>query len=126
MEAPLRRQSERKGRFFDHMLTTADASRDGDGALLRRQAVYLLGFDDRPSTMMWLTAEFHRIVRRNGATDTPAGFLLGRGAALGLARQGVLAPVLPVRATSTARPGQASPSSTSPRRVHKMSDSRRN
>lgn len=45
MEAPLRRQSERKGRFLDHMLTAADSSRDGDGALLRRQAVYLVGFD---------------------------------------------------------------------------------
>jgi transcriptional regulator with XRE-family HTH domain len=82
-----------KERFFDHMLTAADSSRGPEGALLRRQAVYLLGFDDRPGTMAWLTGEFHRIVRSNGASETPAGFLLGRGAALGLARQGDLDPI---------------------------------
>ncbi|WP_125774322.1 helix-turn-helix domain-containing protein [Antribacter gilvus] len=82
-----------KERFFDHLLTAADSARGTDGALLRRQAVYLLGFDHRPSTIAWLIGEFHRIVRSNSLTHAPSGLLLGRGAALGLARQGDLDPV---------------------------------
>jgi transcriptional regulator with XRE-family HTH domain len=82
-----------KERFFDHLLTAADAARGSAGALLRRQAVYVLGFDDRPGTIAWLIGEYHRIVRSNGATHTPGGFLLGRSAALGLARQGDLDPI---------------------------------
>ncbi|RPF20787.1 helix-turn-helix protein [Myceligenerans xiligouense] len=80
-------------RFFDHLLTIADSARNGGSAPLRRQAVYLLGYDRRPSTMAWLITEYQRIVRTSGATSTPTDFLLGRSAALGLARQGDLDPI---------------------------------
>jgi transcriptional regulator with XRE-family HTH domain len=36
---------EERARFFDHLLFTADAYRRDENALLRRQAIYLLGFD---------------------------------------------------------------------------------
>ncbi|MCF4119969.1 helix-turn-helix domain-containing protein [Antribacter sp. KLBMP9083] len=97
-----------RDRFFDHMLTAADSATSGDAALLRRQAVYLLGYDSRPGTMAWLTTEYQRIVRANGATHTPAGFLLGRSAALGLARHGDLDPIRRFIGTDLTEPQHAS------------------
>lgn len=96
-----------RDRFFDHMLAVAVAARSEHGALLRRQAVYLLGYDRRPSTMAWLTHEYQRIVRGNGALLTPTGFLLARSAALGLARQGDLDPIRRFIGTDLTEPQHA-------------------
>ncbi len=40
--------------FFDPLLVTADANPQENAALLRRQAIYLLGFEPRSSTADWL------------------------------------------------------------------------
>jgi transcriptional regulator with XRE-family HTH domain len=40
--------SDERTRFLDHLLTIGDRGTNTDEALLRRQAVYLLGFDGRP------------------------------------------------------------------------------
>ena len=40
--------AEERTRFLDHLLTIAERGTHVDEALLRRQAVYLLGFDGRP------------------------------------------------------------------------------
>lgn len=70
-------------RFFDHLLVTADANPHDEAALLRRQAIYLLGFDHRSSTADWLHAEQRRALRNAGRTDhvapgSPSGRRLSR------------------------------------------------
>ncbi|WP_406634825.1 multiprotein-bridging factor 1 family protein [Amycolatopsis sp. WGS_07] len=44
-------------RFFDHLMTVAERGVRPDEALLRRQAVYLLGFDHRDQVVRWLRGE---------------------------------------------------------------------
>jgi len=80
--------TDERTRFFDHLLITADAFRDDTNALLRRQAIYLLGFDVRPGTVDWLTAEQRRAVRVAApAGDVPA-WLAVRSSAVALACNG--------------------------------------
>jgi hypothetical protein len=75
-------------RFFDHLVTTAERSIRPEDALLRRQAVYLLGFDRRPHIVDRLRQEWRRAgsgsVREN---DVPA-LLVARSASVALASVG--------------------------------------
>lgn len=75
-------------RFFDHLLITADAHRDEANALLRRQAIYLLGFDQRPSSTDWLTTEQHKALRHIGRADHVPSWVAVRSSAIALARKG--------------------------------------
>jgi len=54
-----------RARFLDHLLTVAERGTHADEALLRRQAVYLLGLDRRPQVIDWLRAEWQRAGRRS-------------------------------------------------------------
>ncbi|MCA1673241.1 MAG: transcriptional regulator, partial [Actinobacteria bacterium] len=79
---------EARTRFFDHLLVTADANGDEDAALLRRQAIYLLGFDPRASTADWLHAEQLRALRDAGCTDHVPSWVAVRSSAVALANTG--------------------------------------
>lgn len=99
---PLRRPVTRRGpvptqpslderertRFFDHLLVTADANPRNEGALLRRQAIYLLGFDRRSSTADWMHAEQRRAFRNAGRADDVASWVAVRSSAVALATCG--------------------------------------
>lgn len=74
--------------FFDHLLITVDAHRDEANALLRRQAIYLLGFDQRPSSTDWLTTEQHKALRHIGRADHVPSWVAVRSSAIALARKG--------------------------------------
>jgi hypothetical protein len=75
-------------RFFDHLLVVADAYRDGATALLRRQAIYLLGFDQRPETVEWLIGEQRQAMRSAGLSDDVPSWLAVRSSAVALACTG--------------------------------------
>ncbi|MER7277522.1 helix-turn-helix transcriptional regulator [Dactylosporangium sp. NPDC000244] len=66
---------EERVRFFDHLFTVATRAGGGDEALLRRQAVYLLGFDGRPATVEWLRAEWNRAGRNRWKHEDITGLL---------------------------------------------------
>jgi transcriptional regulator with XRE-family HTH domain len=72
-------------RFFDHLLATAGQA---EHALLRRQAVYLLGFDTRQDTAGWLREEWRRATGRRVADDDIEGLLKARSASVALASTG--------------------------------------
>lgn len=74
--------------FFDHLLVTADASPREGAALLRRQAIYLLGFDGRARTAEWLHAEQLRALRNAGNTDHVPSWVAVRSSAVALAHSG--------------------------------------
>ncbi|WP_194814574.1 helix-turn-helix transcriptional regulator [Nocardia sp. XZ_19_385] len=74
-------------RFFDHLLVVADRCREPGDALLRRQAIYLLGFDDRDDSAEWLASELIRALRSVALTDVP-GWLRVRSSAIALATTG--------------------------------------
>lgn len=80
--------SEERTRFFDHLLTVAERARNADEALLRRQAVYLLGFDGRREITDWLRGEWNRAGRRRLKLDDIAGLLEARSASVALAVAG--------------------------------------
>ncbi len=77
-----------RNRFFDHLLVTADVSRDEYAALPRRQAIYLLGFDARAGTAEWLRAEQLRALRHAGRTDHVPSWVIVRSSAVALASDG--------------------------------------
>lgn len=78
--------------FFDQMRTSAEMA-GNDTTLLRRQATYLLAFDDREDSANWLAREHRRTAARSiNERDLPSG-ILSRTASLALARQGDLEPV---------------------------------
>lgn len=80
-------------RFFDHLQVAADSARGPQGSVLRRQAMYLLGFDRRPSSTQWLAERCRAAIRqRVGELDLPAGLEL-RSASLALTRSGDLEPL---------------------------------
>ena len=80
--------SQERARFFDHLLTVAERAQSADEALLRRQAVYLLGFDGRPEVVDWLRAEWNRAGRRKVKHDDITGLLEARSASVALAAAG--------------------------------------
>ncbi|WP_238005839.1 helix-turn-helix transcriptional regulator [Dactylosporangium sp. AC04546] len=80
--------AEQRIRFFNHLLTVAQRAGGADEALLRRQAVYLLGFDGRSEIVDWLRGEWHRAGRRRLALGDIAGLLEARSASVALAAAG--------------------------------------
>ncbi|MFC6158910.1 helix-turn-helix domain-containing protein [Kribbella jiaozuonensis] len=78
--------------FFDQMLTSAEVAGNRE-TLLRRQATYMLAFDERKESAQWLTREHRRTAARSiDERDLPSG-ILSRTASLAIARQGDLDPV---------------------------------
>jgi hypothetical protein len=69
-------------------LTVAERGVHADEALLRRQAVYLLGFDGRPQVVDWLRAEWNRAGRRPVKDGDITGLLEARSASVALASAG--------------------------------------
>ncbi|MBP2325571.1 transcriptional regulator with XRE-family HTH domain [Kibdelosporangium banguiense] len=80
--------ADERTRFFDHLLTAAERSMHADEALLRRQAVYLLGFDGRPQVVAWLRAEWKRAGCRSAKQTDVTGLLEARSASVALASTG--------------------------------------
>ncbi|WP_344163871.1 helix-turn-helix transcriptional regulator [Kribbella yunnanensis] len=75
-------------RFFDHLLATVGNRDAVCSPVLRRQAMYLLGFDHRPTSTQWLAAEHERAFKvATPTTDLPGG-IAARSATLALARRG--------------------------------------
>lgn len=79
---------EERTRFLDHLLTVAERTGNGGEALLRRQAVYLLGFDGRPKVVDWLHAEWNRARRCRIGQESITGLLEARSASVALAVAG--------------------------------------
>jgi hypothetical protein len=77
-----------QARFFDHLLTVVDAYRSDEHALLRRQAIYLLGFDQRESSSKWLLNEQHRSLKTARNVDHIPSWVAVRSSAIALARNG--------------------------------------
>lgn len=80
--------SEERTRFLDHLFTIAERAQRADEALLRRQAVYLLGFDGRPEAVDWLRTEWRRTGRTRPPDSDIAGLLEARSASVALAVAG--------------------------------------
>ncbi|MFJ9940268.1 helix-turn-helix domain-containing protein [Streptomyces erythrochromogenes] len=83
--APVRPElpAEDRRRFFHRMRRTAEEARGGD-FLVRRQALYLAGYDDAPDTPAWLTHE----QRAEGRGDWLTEWLTARSVATVAARRG--------------------------------------
>jgi transcriptional regulator with XRE-family HTH domain len=79
---------EERARFLDHLLAVAEQGTHADEALLRRQAVYLLGFDGRPHVVQWLRTQWHRASRQPLKHADVAGLLEARSASVALAAAG--------------------------------------
>ncbi len=79
---------EERTRFFDHLLAIAERGTRADEALLRRQAVYLLGFDGREQVVGWLRDEWRRAGRRPVRDGDITGLLEVRSASVALASAG--------------------------------------
>ncbi|WP_410659497.1 helix-turn-helix domain-containing protein [Amycolatopsis sp. lyj-112] len=75
-------------RFFDHLMTVAEQGVRADEALLRRQAVYLLGFDQRHHVAEWLRGEWSSAGRRPIADGDVTSLLEARSASVALASIG--------------------------------------
>ena len=86
-DSPVLRPDDRL-RFLDHLLMTAQRSTRPADALLRRQAVYLLGFDPRPHVVDWLRREEQRASRRAPTPGDLTGLLEARSASVALASAG--------------------------------------
>lgn len=75
-------------RFFDHLMTVAERGMRSNEALLRRQAVYLLGFDRRSEVTQWLRREWATASRRAIADGDVTRLLEARSASVALASIG--------------------------------------
>lgn len=80
--------ADERTRFLDHLLTVAERGTRANEVLLRRQAVYLLGFDTRPQVVDWLRAEWRRTGRRPVRAGDIAGLMEARSASVALASAG--------------------------------------
>lgn len=80
--------AEERTRFFDHLLAVAEQANGPENLLLRRQAVYLLGFDHRTATADWLRAEWQRAFRKKVTDGDVSGLLGTRSASVALASAG--------------------------------------
>lgn len=79
---------EEQTRFLDHLLTVVERSPHPDEALLRRQAVYLLGFDGRTQVVDWLRGEWNRAGRASAPDGSITRLLEARSASVALASAG--------------------------------------
>ena len=75
-------------RFFDHLQVLTDRTKEPGHALTRRQAVYLLGFDHRTSTISWLRDEWRRVNPKNNYIENINELPEARSAAISLASTG--------------------------------------
>ncbi|MGH8909189.1 MAG: helix-turn-helix domain-containing protein, partial [Egibacteraceae bacterium] len=82
-----------RARFFDHLLSTAETSTCSDTTLLRRQAIYLLGFDVRSDSVEWLRSEQRRAWHCAYPGNGVSTWVAVRSSALALARFGDRDPV---------------------------------
>ncbi|WP_241995881.1 helix-turn-helix transcriptional regulator [Kribbella sp. VKM Ac-2568] len=73
--------------FFDTLLNVAHSKASKDMPVLRRQAIYLLGFDERSESADWLAAQHQRAFAGRRAEDPTSG-IAARSAAVALARRG--------------------------------------
>ncbi|MFC0434534.1 DNA-binding transcriptional regulator [Kutzneria buriramensis] len=80
--------ADERARFFDHLLTSADAFRKDEHVLLRRQAIYLLGFDDRETSSQWLLDEQNKSVSAASRAGDIPSWVAVRSSAIALARNG--------------------------------------
>lgn len=80
--------AEQRARFFDHLIAIAEQCTRSEEALLRRQAVYLLGFDGRPQVVGWLRDEWRRAGGRAVRDGDVTGLLEARSASVALASAG--------------------------------------
>ncbi|MGW5702509.1 helix-turn-helix domain-containing protein [Amycolatopsis japonica] len=80
--------ADERTRFFDHLLTVAERGIHAEEALLRRQAVYLLGFDQREQVAEWLRDEWAKAGRRPIADGDVTSLLEARSASVALASTG--------------------------------------
>jgi Helix-turn-helix len=79
---------EERTRFFDHLMTVAERGTHLDVALLRRQAVYLLGFDRRVPVADWLRGEWQRASRQPVDGHAVSTLMETRSASVALASSG--------------------------------------
>jgi len=80
--------ADERTRFFDHLMTVAERGVRPVEALLRRQAVYLLGFDRRDQVAGWLRGEWVNAGRRPIAGGDVTSLLEARSASVALASTG--------------------------------------
>lgn len=80
--------ADERTRFLDHLLAVAEGGVHANEALLRRQAVYLLGFDRRPQVVDWLRTEWSRAGRRPARHGDITGLMEARSASVALASAG--------------------------------------
>ncbi|MEV4642241.1 helix-turn-helix transcriptional regulator [Actinoplanes sp. NPDC049548] len=80
--------AEERTRFLDHLSTVAERADHATDALLRRQAVYLLGFDGRPDAIRWLRTEWNRAGSRRPRDGNITELLEARSASVALAVAG--------------------------------------
>lgn len=81
-------RAEERTLFFDHLLAVAERGTHTDETLLRRQAVYLLGFDGRAHVVDWLRREWRRAGRQPIRDWDITGLLEARSASVALASAG--------------------------------------
>ncbi|MGI5128428.1 helix-turn-helix domain-containing protein [Pseudonocardia sp. CA-107938] len=86
--------------FFDNLLstvqrvhTTTTRREDDSIRLLHRQAIYLLGFDPRPSTQDWLADHRRACMKRSTGDADLTSWTLTRSAAVALAKNGNMEPL---------------------------------
>ncbi|HET6288047.1 MAG TPA: helix-turn-helix transcriptional regulator [Amycolatopsis sp.] len=118
--------ADERTRFFDHLMTVAErGSVNGEDALLRRQAVYLLGFDQRDQVAEWLRSEWASAGRRPIADGDVTSLLEARSASVALASTGdgstcttssraPMGRVPNLRTSTTGRTGSANCTTTRP------------
>ncbi|MEV8373639.1 helix-turn-helix transcriptional regulator [Kribbella sp. NPDC056861] len=79
---------EDQARFFDHLVATVDTKQTAQRPVLRRQAMYLLGFDRRTEPAKWLSTKHKQaFVASTASADLPAG-IAARSSSIALARHG--------------------------------------
>jgi hypothetical protein len=79
--------------FFDNLLAAAESANVVDGALLRRQATFLLGFDTRSESRSWIENEHRRCEGSVGASHSSASWAGRRSAAVAAAYAGDRGPL---------------------------------
>jgi transcriptional regulator with XRE-family HTH domain len=77
-----------RSRLFEHLLVTLDAHPADNRQLLRRQAVYLLAFDDNPDTKQRLADHHKQAMRTLRRINDISSWVSMRSAAVALAHAG--------------------------------------